>query len=112
MKILGRCCTSGWKKSAAILAHPRLGSDRLRWFAKHRAADAANERAFCAKDYGKGKTAKYRKKKTKGMRRKKNEKNKPQPQEPQAWITLLWHMGLRLPWMWRWGPRIRANGRT
>ena len=51
-----------------------------------------------------GKTAKYRKKKTKGMRRRKNEKNKPQPQKPQAWITLLWHMGLRLPWMWRLGP--------
>lgn len=65
---------------------------------------AANEQAFCARNYGKGKTAKYRKKKTKGMRRKKNEKNKAQPQEPQAWITLLWHMGLRLPWMWRLGP--------
>lgn len=64
----------------------------------------ANEHAFCAKDYGKGKTAKYRKKKSKGMRRKRNEKNKPQPQEPQAWITLLWHMGLRLPWTWRLGP--------
>jgi len=64
----------------------------------------ANERAFCAQDYGKGKTAKYRKKKTKGLRRRKNEKNRPEPQEPQAWITLLWHMGLRLPWMWRLGP--------
>lgn len=64
----------------------------------------ANERAFCAKDYGKGKTAKYRKKKSKGMRRRNNEKNKPQAQEPQAWITLLWHMGLRLPWMWQLGP--------
>lgn len=63
-----------------------------------------NEQAFCAKDYGKGKTAKYRKKKSKGMQRTKNEKNKPQPQEPQAWITLMWHMGLRLPWMWRLGP--------
>ena len=63
-----------------------------------------NERAFCAKNYGQGKTAKYRKKKTKGMRRKKNEKNKPQPQAPQVWITLMWHMGLRLPWMWRLGP--------
>lgn len=63
-----------------------------------------NERAFCAPNYGKGKTAKYRKKKTKGMRRRNNEKNKSQPQEPQAWITLLWHMGLRLPWMWRLGP--------
>jgi hypothetical protein len=64
----------------------------------------ANERAFCAKNYGKGKTAKYRKKKSKGMRRTKNEKNKPAPQEPQAWITMMWHMGLRLPWMWRLGP--------
>jgi hypothetical protein len=64
----------------------------------------ANERAFCAPNYGKGKTARYRKKKTKGMRRRNNEKNKSQPQEPQAWITLLWHMGLRLPWMWRLGP--------
>ena len=63
-----------------------------------------NERAFCAPNYGKGNTAKYRKKKTKGMRRKKNEKNKSQPQEPQAWITLLWHVGLRLPWTWRLGP--------
>lgn len=64
----------------------------------------SNEQALCAPNYGKGQTAKYRKKKSKGMRRKKNEKNKPQPQEPQAWITLLWHMSLRLPWMWKLGP--------
>jgi len=64
----------------------------------------ANEKAFCAPNYGKGKTARYRKKKSKGMRRKVNKKNRPQPQEPQAWITMLWHMGLRLPWMWRLGP--------
>lgn len=64
----------------------------------------SNEKAFCAPNYGKGKTAKYRRKKTKGMRRTKNEKHKPQAQAPQAWITLLWHMGLRLPWTWRLGP--------
>jgi hypothetical protein len=64
----------------------------------------ANEKAFCAPNYGKGKTSRYRTKKTKGMRRRKNERNKPQPQEPQAWITMMWHMGLRLPWMWRLGP--------
>jgi Transposase DDE domain len=64
----------------------------------------SNEDALCAKNYGQGKTAKYRKKKTKGMRRKKNQKNKAQPQEPQTWITMLWHMGLRLPWCWRLGP--------
>lgn len=64
----------------------------------------SNEAALCAKNYGQGKTAKYRKKKSKGTRRKKNERNKAQPQEPQAWITLMWHMGLRLPWCWRLGP--------
>ena len=64
----------------------------------------SNEKEFCAANYGRGKTAKYRKKKTKGMRRRKNKKNKPQPQVPQVWITMMWHMGLRLPWTWRLGP--------
>lgn len=64
----------------------------------------SNETALCAADYGQGKTAKYRRKKTKGMRRRNNQRNKPQPPQPQAWITMMWHMGLRLPWMWRLGP--------
>jgi hypothetical protein len=64
----------------------------------------SNEKALCAPDYGNGQTAKYRKKKSKGMRRKKNERNKAQAQEPQAWITMLWHMSLRLPWKWLLGP--------
>jgi len=64
----------------------------------------SNEREFCAANYGNGTTAKYRKKKSKGMRRRKNEKNKAQPQVPQVWITMMWHMGLRLPWTWRLGP--------
>jgi Transposase DDE domain len=63
----------------------------------------SNEAAFCASAYGQGKTAKYRKRKSKGLRRKRKE-NPGQPPEPQAWITLLWHMGLRLPWSWRLGP--------
>ena len=64
----------------------------------------SNEQAFCAKNYGKGKTAKYRKKKTKGLRRRKNKKAKVQPQAPQIWITLMWHVGLGLPWCWKLGP--------
>lgn len=64
----------------------------------------SNEAALCASNYGQGKTAKYRKKKSKGMRRKRNKQNKAQAPKPQAWITLLWHMGLRLPWSWRLGP--------
>ena len=65
---------------------------------------ASNEKAFCAPNYGKSNSAKYRKRKSKGMRRRQNEKNKPQPQTPQVWITMMWHMGLRLPWTWRLGP--------
>jgi hypothetical protein len=64
----------------------------------------SNETAFCAPNYGKGKTAKYRRKKTKGMRRRQNEKNPSEPQAPQVWITMMWHMSLRLPWTWRLGP--------
>ena len=64
----------------------------------------SNEKEFCAPNYGQGKTAKYRKKKTKGMRRRKNKENKPEPQVPQVWITMMWHMSLRLPWTWRLGP--------
>jgi hypothetical protein len=38
------------------------------------------------------------------MRRTRNKQNPPQPQKPQAWITMMWHMGLRLPWSLRLGP--------
>jgi hypothetical protein len=65
---------------------------------------ASNEQAFCAANYGKGQRAKYGKKKSKGLRRKRNKQNPPHSQAPQAWITMLWHMGLRLPWTWRLGP--------
>ena len=64
----------------------------------------SNEEAFCAQNYGKGKTAKYRKKKTKGLRRRKNAKAKSQPQAPQIWITMMWHIGLGFPWCWKLGP--------
>ena len=64
----------------------------------------SNERAFCPPNYGNGKRAKYGKKKSQGLRRRRNQQHKPQPQAPQAWITMMWHMGLRLPWTWRLGP--------
>ncbi len=64
----------------------------------------SNEKAFCASNYGNGKRAKYGKKKSKGLRRKRNKANPIQPQAPQVWITMMWHMGLRVPWTWRLGP--------
>lgn len=68
----------------------------------------ANERAFCAPNYGKGKTARSRKKKGKGQRRRKK-KEKQQPVKPQLWLTLLWHMGLRMPWGWKSGPSYASE---
>jgi hypothetical protein len=64
----------------------------------------ANEKAFCAPNHGFGKEAKYGKKKSKGLRRKRNAAHKTAKPEPQVWITMMWHMGLRLPWTWRLGP--------
>jgi hypothetical protein len=64
----------------------------------------SNERAFCAPNYGHGTRAKYGKKKSQGLRRKRNQQHPSHPPAPQAWITMMWHMGLRLPWTWRLGP--------
>jgi hypothetical protein len=64
----------------------------------------SNEDAFCAKNYGKGNTAKYRKSTNKRMRRRKTKEEKQRGQAPQIWITLMWHIGLGLPWSWKLGP--------
>ena len=62
----------------------------------------ANENVFRAANYGKSNSAKYRKKKSKNKRKK--NRVKVETVTPQVWITLLWHMGLRLPWSWKLGP--------
>lgn len=64
----------------------------------------SNEKEFCAPNYGKGKTAKFKNKKSKGLRRNRNKEHKCAQPEPQVWITMMWHMGIRLPWTWRLGP--------
>lgn len=68
----------------------------------------ANEKAFCAarskRAAAKALKNKKRKKNANVKSRAKNKDNQPHAQEPQVWITMLWHMGLRLPWMWRLGP--------
>lgn len=61
---------------------------------------AKNEKAFAALNYGKGQKAKSRRK-WKNKRR----RSKPlsHPVKPQIWLTLLWHMGLKMPWSWKTG---------
>jgi hypothetical protein len=33
----------------------------------------------------------------------------PQPVAPQLWLTLIWHVGLRLPWCWKLGPSYASE---
>jgi len=35
---------------------------------------------------------------------KKKKENQKQPAGPQIWLTLMWHVGLGLPWAWKTGP--------
>jgi hypothetical protein len=65
-----------------------------------------NEKAFCAPNFGNSEKARYRKKKRKRLRRKAEQ---PQPVKPQIWVTLLWHMGLQMPWSWKTGPSYAAE---
>lgn len=60
----------------------------------------SNEKAFSAKNYGKGKKAKSRRK---WKNKKKRSKKLSAPVKPQMWITLIWHMGLKMPWTWKTG---------
>lgn len=71
----------------------------------------ANERAFCAPNYGFGKKARYGKKKSKGLRPLLDTDAKPAQPEPQIWLTMMWHMSMRLPWTWRVG-RSNASERS
>jgi hypothetical protein len=66
----------------------------------------SNEKAFCAPDYGNSSKAKTRKKKAAAkVEANQRQRTKPaHPQVPQTWITMMWHMGLKLPWTWRLGP--------
>ena len=66
----------------------------------------ANEKAFCAPHYGSGKTARYRRKKRQGLRRR---RRRAEPVKPQVWVTLLWHMTMRLPWSWKTGPSTASE---
>lgn len=61
----------------------------------------SNEQAFGAKKYGKGKQAKSR---AKWKNKKRRSKKLGAAVKPQIWLTLVWHMGSKLPWCWKSGP--------
>jgi hypothetical protein len=65
-----------------------------------------NETAFCPPRFGRGATAKSRKKWKNKTRR---SKALSVPVHPQIWLTLLWHMGLKMPWSWQCGPSTASE---
>ncbi len=69
----------------------------------------ANENAFCAANYGGSQTAKRRRRQQAKKKPQRCRKKKPQPVKPQIWLTLLWHMGLQLPWSWKSGPSTSSE---
>lgn len=62
---------------------------------------ASNEQAFSAKNYGQGGRGRNR---SKWKNKKRRSKKLSEPVKPQIWLTLLWHMGLKMPWCWKTGP--------
>jgi Transposase DDE domain len=67
-----------------------------------------NEAAFCTPNYGKSATAKYRRKQRRKAGKRRRLKQ-PEPVKPQIWITLLWHLGLQMPFAWRTGPSYSSE---
>jgi len=66
----------------------------------------SNEAAFSAKNFGKSKMARSRKK---WKNPKARSKKPPESVKPQIWLTLLWHMGLKTPWSWKTGPSTSSE---
>ena len=71
-----------------------------------------NEARFCkqrnAKKKKKSKAKRGRHAKKRAPVSKKSHYN-PQPVGPQMWLTLLWHVGLRMPWAWKIGPSYSSE---
>lgn len=74
----------------------------------------ANEQRFCKPTMKRKK--RHNKKKNKRARHAKKRKPvskkkhyNPQPVSPQMWLTLLWHIGLRMPWAWKIGPSYSSE---
>lgn len=66
----------------------------------------SNEKAFAAKDFGKGGRGRNR---SKWKNKKKRSKKLCHPVKPQIWLTLVWHMGCKLPWCWKTGPSTSSE---
>jgi len=79
-----------------------------------------NERRFCKPPEPRRKRKRNNEKKRKRhaqrkqaaaarKKRKKKAHYDPQPVGPQMWLTLIWHIGMKLPWLWKIGPSYSSE---
>jgi hypothetical protein len=67
-----------------------------------------NEKAFAAPNFGHGARARSRRK---WKNKKRRSKKLGTPVKPQIWLTMIWHMGLKMPWCWKSGPSTSSERR-
>jgi hypothetical protein len=70
-----------------------------------------NQQRFCKPKKTKArKKSKSQKcgKRTKSLTRKRTRKN-PRAEGPLVWLTMIWHVGQRLPWCWKIGPAYSSE---
>lgn len=74
---------------------------------------AANERSFCKpRRANKGKKKQVKRTRHASQKRSRTRRKKhydPQPVGPQVWLTMIWHIGLQLPWCWKVGPSYSSE---
>jgi hypothetical protein len=73
-----------------------------------------NERRFCKpkKKSKRKKKSKKRRGRSATSKRAPTHKKKhydPQPVGPQMWLTMIWHLGQRMPWSWKTGPSYSSE---
>jgi hypothetical protein len=74
---------------------------------------AKNEQRFCKprkkRKNGKGKKRTRHANHLRAAKRRRKSHYDPQPVGPQMWLTLIWHIGQRLPWCWKIGPSYSSE---
>lgn len=72
-----------------------------------------NEQRFSKPKYARKKSKKIKRSRHANRSRANTSRRKshydPQPGRPQMWLTLIWHMGLQLPWCWKIGPSYSSE---
>lgn len=73
-----------------------------------------NEQQFCKPKKKSKRKKKAKKKRGRHATRKKAPTHKkkhydPQPVGPQMWLTMIWHIGQRVPWSWKTGPSYSSE---